>query len=104
MSDRNGVTEMSNPQPLIPNPYVATLWIDGVGGYLLCLSHRVTLGQSLSESPVDIALIADVSRNVFFYIVDVCITLLPVDLLQHSSIQGVNILIRWTQSVRTKCT
>lgn len=36
-----------------------TLWIDGVGGYLLCLSHRVTLGQT----PVDIALIADVSRQ-----------------------------------------
>ena len=40
-----------------------TLWIDGVGGYLLCLSHRVTLGQSLVETPVDIALIADVSRH-----------------------------------------
>ena len=40
-----------------------TLWIDGVGGYLLCLSHRVTLGQALVETPVDIALIADVSRH-----------------------------------------
>lgn len=40
-----------------------TLWIDGVGGYLLCLSHRVTLGQALVDSPVDIALIADVSRH-----------------------------------------
>ena len=42
-------------------PYA--LWIDGVGGYLVCLSHRVTLGQSLNETPVDIALIADVSRH-----------------------------------------
>ena len=40
-----------------------TLWIDGVGGYLLCLSHRVTLGQALVEKAVDIALIADVSRH-----------------------------------------
>lgn len=40
-----------------------TLWIDGVGGYLLCLSHRVTLGQSLVETPADIGLIADVSRH-----------------------------------------
>jgi len=40
-----------------------TLWIDGVGGYLVCLSHRVTLGQALVETPVDIALIADVSRH-----------------------------------------
>jgi FHA domain len=39
------------------------LWIDGVGGYLVCLSHRVTLGQALTETPVDIALIADVSRH-----------------------------------------
>jgi hypothetical protein len=39
------------------------LWIDGVGGYLVCLSHRVTLGQALTENPVDIALIADVSRH-----------------------------------------
>src|SRR5262245_50533087 len=39
------------------------LWIDGVGGYLLCLSHRVTLGQAVMETPVDIALIADVSRH-----------------------------------------
>jgi hypothetical protein len=42
-------------------PYA--LWIDGVGGYLVCLSHRVTLGQSLNKTPVDIALIADVSRH-----------------------------------------
>lgn len=39
------------------------LWIDGVGGYLVCLSHRLTLGQSLVETPVDIALLADVSRH-----------------------------------------
>ena len=37
------------------------LWIDGVGGYLVCLSHRVTLGQSLADA--DIGLIADVSRH-----------------------------------------
>lgn len=40
-----------------------TLWIDGVGGYLVCLSHRVTLGQALTDSPVDVALIADISRH-----------------------------------------
>src|SRR5439155_1455375 len=31
-------------------PYA--LWIDGVGGYLVCLSHRVTLGQSLVDTLV----------------------------------------------------
>jgi hypothetical protein len=39
------------------------LWIDGVGGYLVCLSHRVTLGQANPESLVDIPLLADVSRH-----------------------------------------
>jgi hypothetical protein len=39
------------------------LWIDGVGGYLVCLSHRLTLGQANVEAPVDIALLADVSRH-----------------------------------------
>ena len=39
------------------------LWIDGVGGFLVCLSHRVTLGQANPESIVDIPLLADVSRH-----------------------------------------
>jgi hypothetical protein len=39
------------------------LWIDGVGGYLVCLSHRITIGQAQLDTPVDIALIADVSRH-----------------------------------------
>jgi tetratricopeptide (TPR) repeat protein len=38
------------------------LWIDGVGGYLLCLSNRVTFGQATGEAPVDVPLFADVSR------------------------------------------
>jgi hypothetical protein len=39
------------------------LWIDGVGGFLVCLSHRVTLGQAGPQSIVDIPLLADVSRH-----------------------------------------
>jgi hypothetical protein len=39
------------------------LWVDGVGGYLVCLKANVTLGQaSLPESFVDVPLIADISR------------------------------------------
>lgn len=38
------------------------LWIDGVGGYLVCLSNRVTFGQATSDGPVDVPLFADVSR------------------------------------------
>jgi hypothetical protein len=38
------------------------LWIDGVGGYLICLTSRVTLGQATGDAPVDVPLFADVSR------------------------------------------
>ena len=38
------------------------LWIDGVGGFLVCLGDRVTLGQAATDSWVDVPLFADVSR------------------------------------------
>jgi hypothetical protein len=38
------------------------LWIDGVGGYLVCLSDRLTLGQAVLDARADIPLVADVSR------------------------------------------
>jgi hypothetical protein len=38
------------------------LWIDGVGGYLVCLGNRITLGQATPDTTVDIPLFADVSR------------------------------------------
>jgi len=38
------------------------LWIDGVGGYLVCLANRVTFGQALPGARVDVPLVADVSR------------------------------------------
>jgi hypothetical protein len=38
------------------------LWVDGVGGYLICLTNRITLGQATGEAPVDVPLLADVSR------------------------------------------
>lgn len=38
------------------------LWIDGVGGYLVCLAPRVSLGQAVPDTTVDVALFADVSR------------------------------------------
>jgi hypothetical protein len=39
------------------------LWVDGVGGYLVCLSSVVTVGQSTTDAPVDVPLAADVSRH-----------------------------------------
>ncbi len=50
--------EMAEPAA---NQYL--LWIDDVGGYLLCLQPRVTLGQASPEAKVDVALFADVSRH-----------------------------------------
>jgi tetratricopeptide (TPR) repeat protein len=49
--------------PDIPPPAPRfLLWIDGIGGYLLCLGNRVTLGQAAPDAFVDIPLYADVSR------------------------------------------
>jgi tetratricopeptide (TPR) repeat protein len=39
------------------------LWIDGVGGYLVCLAGRVTFGQAAPDAFVDVPLLADVSRT-----------------------------------------
>ncbi|NBO93387.1 MAG: FHA domain-containing protein, partial [Planctomycetia bacterium] len=44
-----------------PLPLRFFLWVDGVGGYLVCLSNRLTFGQA--TAPVDIPLVADVSRH-----------------------------------------
>jgi hypothetical protein len=38
------------------------LWIDGVGGYLVCLGARLVFGQALFDGQVDVPLVADVSR------------------------------------------
>ena len=38
------------------------LWVDGVGGYLVCLGAHVTLGQASPNAHVDLPLVADVSR------------------------------------------
>jgi hypothetical protein len=48
--------------PTDPLPPRFQLWIDGVGGYLVCLGNRLTFGQGLPDARVDVPLIADVSR------------------------------------------
>ena len=50
------------PPAAAPQPRFL-LWIDGVGGYLVCLGGRVTLGQATPDAYVDIPLFADVSRH-----------------------------------------
>jgi hypothetical protein len=46
--------------PGLPKRFL--LWIDGVGGYLVCLNTRVGFGQATGGGPVDVPLFADVSR------------------------------------------
>lgn len=53
-------TVSSNGSQPLPKRFL--LWIDGVGGYLVCLNPRVTFGQAVGDSPVDVPLFADLSR------------------------------------------
>lgn len=39
------------------------LWVDGVGGYLVCTGDEVLLGQPVDDGPVDIPILGDVSRR-----------------------------------------
>lgn len=39
------------------------LWIDAVGGYLVCTGSKVAIGQALPGNPVEIAIQGDVSRR-----------------------------------------
>lgn len=54
--------ELCQPDSRGGSPRRLLLWIDGVGGYLICLTGRVTFGQATSDAPVDVPLLADVSR------------------------------------------
>lgn len=49
------------PTPMQPGQRYF-LWIDGIGGYLLCLSPTIALGHLGSDKSVDVPLLADVSR------------------------------------------
>jgi tetratricopeptide (TPR) repeat protein len=39
------------------------LWVDGVGGYLMCLGEDLVLGQAAPDTAVDIPIQADISRR-----------------------------------------
>ncbi len=39
------------------------LWVDAVGGYLVCTSDEVVLGQAVPESHVDIPILGDLARK-----------------------------------------
>lgn len=39
------------------------LWIDGVGGYLMCSQDEIVIGQAVSGSNVDVGIVGDLSRQ-----------------------------------------
>jgi FHA domain len=39
------------------------LWVDGVGGYLICMDDRIVLGRAGPDSHADVPLMGDLSRN-----------------------------------------
>jgi hypothetical protein len=57
--DYNGVNTMT--------PSTSTkrflLWIDAVGGFLVCMGDRVVLGQAVPNGPADVPLWGDLSRQ-----------------------------------------
>jgi hypothetical protein len=51
--------DTARDEALVPRFF---LWIDGVGGYLICLGNRLTFGHAALDARVDVPLVADVSR------------------------------------------
>jgi hypothetical protein len=39
------------------------LWVDAVGGFLVCVGDEVTFGQAVADARVDVPLVADVARR-----------------------------------------
>jgi FHA domain len=76
---RNAAADASFPRPspikspMAPRPLARVdatgpkgrflLWVDAVGGYLVCLDDRVVLGRAGPDSHADIPLMGDLSRN-----------------------------------------
>ena len=52
----------SSHVPGTPLPKRFILWVDGVGGYLVCLNSRITFGQAIGEAPVDVPVFAEMGR------------------------------------------
>src|SRR5262249_13597601 len=64
VTESHAASAVEVPVPPVPQPQPRfLLWIDGVGGFLVCLGTRVTIGQATPDAFVDIPLFADVSRH-----------------------------------------
>ena len=55
--DTGGLTSPARQAPRF------MLWIDAVGGYLVCLGDEITIGQAVPNNRVDVPIQADISRK-----------------------------------------
>jgi len=55
-------THSSEPLPVESGPRFV-LWVDGVGGYLVCLADEIVIGQATDGNSVDVPILGDVSRR-----------------------------------------
>lgn len=44
-------------------PEQRILWVDGVGGYLVCDQSELIVGQAMPGNPVDLPIVGDISRR-----------------------------------------
>lgn len=56
-------TEPAPPKPLAGPSGRFLLWVDAVGGYLVCLNDEVVLGRAGAEAEADVAVLGDLSRR-----------------------------------------
>ena len=52
-----------SPETPIPGKERFRLWIDAVGGYLVCLSDEIVLGQAAPEESPDVPILGDLSHR-----------------------------------------
>ena len=57
-----GKSPQPAPRPAGEPAQRLLLWVDGVGGFLVCLGSRVTIGQATPDAFVDVPVFADISR------------------------------------------
>lgn len=58
-----GASDSESLEPLDLCGQRLLLWVDGVGGYLVCLSSEVVIGQAVPGNDIHIPLVADLSRR-----------------------------------------
>jgi tetratricopeptide (TPR) repeat protein len=57
----SGGTAVAEPETKTGTRFL--LWVDAVGGYLVCLENDVLLGQASPGNPVDVPILGDVARR-----------------------------------------